>query len=224
MPNAPTHNTQSGNVFLFVLLGVALFTALAFVISRGMRSDSATGISQRQSELAAVDIIDYAQGLERAVTKLRQRGVSENDIDFTNAFVAGYSHTPVQPSENKVFERAGGGVSWKDGPPDANDGSPWLFTGATCIPDVGAGGAGCESDGVNNEELLAVLPNLKVSVCQEIDKRLGITAIPSGGTISASQFTGTFADNGAPSGVDGRTAACVLSGGNYYFYYVLLAR
>jgi hypothetical protein len=217
-------NSERGNVFLFVLLGLILFAALAFVVSRGMRSETTTGISQRQAELAAVDILDYAQRLQRAVAKLSSRGVSENDIDFTNTVVAGYGHTPATPLTSRIFEKTGGSVSWKEPEERANDGSHWMFTGETCIVDIGTGGTGCETDADNNEELLAVLPNLKLSVCTEINKRLNITPMPSGGSTSTSQFTGSYGDDSTPTGTDGLSTACFVSGGNYTFYSVLLAR
>ncbi len=219
------NNRQSeyGNVFLIILLGVALFGALAFVVARGMRSETATGISRRQAELAAVDILDYAQRLERAVNKLRSNGVSENDIDFTNSIVTGYSHTPTLTTKEAVFDKAGGGASWKSPHPDANDGTQWLFTGSTCVVDIGTGAAGCTGNGVRDEELLAVLPNLKQPVCEEINKRLGISSMPSGGGYSMTKFTGTYSDNAAPP-TTALNAACFTAGGNFNFYYVLLAR
>lgn len=218
-------NTQSGNVFMFILLGIVLFAALGFVVSRGMRTETTTAMSQRQAELAAVDILDYAQKIERAVSKLLARGISENDIDFTNNVVAGYPHTPVLPNANRVFDTTGGNVSWRNPEDLANDGSPWLFTGETCIPDVGNGGAGCSSDSVKNEELLAVLPNLDTNVCDEINKRLSIAALPVGGDVSTDKFTGSFADGQKPTNTAGLTAACFENaGGDKIFYFVLIAR
>lgn len=213
---------ERGNVFIIVLMGVILFATLAYVVSRGMRGETTGAMSKRQAELKAADILDYASRLERAVTKLRQQGVSESDLDFTNGLVAGYDH--AQPDEHEIFNPAGGGVSWTAPPENANDGSDWLFTGGTCVVGVGAGGAGCDSNGVSDEELLAVVPNLLRPVCEEINTRLGIAAIPSGGSMSSSKFAGAFSEGNSPSGVDGETAACVEIGGDYYFYSVLLAR
>lgn len=223
MNNFAKTSNQSGNVFLFVLLGVALFAALAFVVSRGMRSESATGLSRNQAELSAVDIIDYAQNLERGVNRLRDHSVSENDIDFTNGVVTGYEHSPVLPDTDQVFSKTGGGISWKNPETNVNDGSPWIFTGKMCIVNIGTGGTGCEGNSVNDEELVAVLPNLKANVCEELNKRLGISPMPSGGHISTTKFTGTYSDDASP-GTDGLPAACFTAGGNFYFYYVLLPR
>ena len=48
---------ESGNAFLIVMLGIALFAALAFTVSRSMRSDNTSRLSQREAVLAAADIL-----------------------------------------------------------------------------------------------------------------------------------------------------------------------
>lgn len=218
---------EHGNVFLVILLGVALFGALAFVISRGMRSETTTAMSDRQAELIAVDVMSYAQRIERAVNNLRKKPVSENDIDFENAVEAGYNHTPPGDDENKIFG-AGGKVTWQKPPEKANDGSPWHFTGRTCVADIGTGTTGCASDNTSNEELLAILPNINVKVCEIIDRKLGMNSIPSdvANSYSSNKFQGTYNDGKEINLNLGEkhTAACYENSGAYHFYYVLLAR
>jgi hypothetical protein len=211
---------------MFILLGVVLFAALAFIISRGMRNSTTTAMSQRQAELAAVDVISFAQRLERAISKVQLKGVSENDLSFDSEAVTGYGHTPAEPDNGKIFSPAGGSVSWQDAPASVNDGSPWHFTGHSCVPDVGNGGTGCGGNAVNDEELLAVLPNINAVVCAAIDKKLGMDAIPqnTGGAYSTTKFTGSFADGSEIILDNSHNAACYEQVGNYHFYYVLIAR
>lgn len=225
MISAP-RNSESGNVFLIILLGVALFAALGFTLARTMRTSTTETLSARDADLAATDILSYAQDIERGIDRLRQKGISENDISFENDIVAGYAHTPVVTTAERVFHAAGGRASWRSPPPGANDGSPWYFTGRTCIPDIGTGSAGCGTDTISNEELVAVLPNLKQSVCENIDKKLGIGAIPAntGDAISSTKFTGPFADGTETVPGGAYSAACYSEGANFIFYYVLLAR
>ncbi|MCB1563527.1 MAG: hypothetical protein KDJ75_08145 [Alphaproteobacteria bacterium] len=217
---------ERGNVFLFVMLGIALFAALAFTVSRGTRSESTTAMSERQAELLATDILDYAQRLERGVNRLRRRNVSENDISFDNSVVSGYDHTPARPDTDKLFNAAGGQVTWTSPPEKANDGSEWVFTGRSCIPELGTGAAGCGSDGLDGtEELLAVLPNLKQAVCERINTKLGVGAIPASvASYSAVKYQGTFQDGTELSNVTGLSAACFSNGGAYHFYYALIIR
>lgn len=223
-------NPESGNVFLFVFLGVVLFATLAFTISRGMRSDTAIAMSDREVELAASDIMSYAQRLERGVSRLRRRSVSESDISF---HVANWGHTDYQhgqPDKNQIFHPSGGAVSWKEAPQGSNDGSVWHFTGSTCIGDIGTGAAGCESDAdATNEELIAVLPGLVQSICQEINDKLEITGIPAntGTGYSTTEFVGTYADGTIPDNMDGFNAGCFDGGASqtgFHFYHVLIAR
>lgn len=219
---------EDGNVFVIVILGVVLFGALMFVASRGM-NESPQSISDKRARIIAADVLSYAQKLERAVSRLLSHGVSENNVSFENPNVAGYNHAGCADAACKVFDPQGGAVGWQSPPQDANDGTPWLFTGGTCISGVGQGGAGCESDGVSNEELIAILPNLKKEVCAEINTRLGISGIPvnSGGGCSTTQFVGAFADGEMPDNMDGFSAGCFDGGAGqpgYHFYIVLNAR
>lgn len=222
----PRNKTQRGNVFFIILIAVALFAALAFTISRSMRSETTTAMSAKTAALAASDIMAYAQRLERAVDRLRSKGISESDIDFTNSVsIEDYSHTPALTAEYQIFG-TGGGVTWQNPPKGSNDGTLWQFVPENCIADIGKGGAGCESDGVDNEEILLVLPNVDQTLCKEIDKRLGISPVPASGALTLSPYTGSgsFADGGVATGVDGKNAACFYDGSAYQFYYVLLAR
>lgn len=219
---------QGGNVFVIIILGVVLFGALMFIASRGM-NESPQSISGKRARVIASAVLDAAQTLERGVGRLLSHGVSENDLSFENATVAGYAHAGCASAMCRVFDPQGGAIGWPSPPADANDGSAWLLTGQTCIPDIGQGGAGCSGDGVANEELLAVLPNLQKDVCAEINDRLGISGIPvnAGSGYSTTQFTGSFSDGALPDGMDGRAAGCFDGGAGqpgYHFYAVLNAR
>lgn len=223
-----TRKREAGNVFIIILLGVALFAALSYTMSRGMRGENTRKMSEQQALLKASTILDSAQKFERAVNRLRRQNISENDISFDQAIVAGYDHTPAQADGNKVFHPNGGSISWQYPPEDANDGSAWFFTGETCIADIGSGATGCDSDGsTRNEELLAVLSNVNEAVCTEINDRLGITDIPAdtGGGADTTLYQGNF-DDGTEIILAGGPfeAACFSRGGNNFFYQVLIAR
>jgi len=227
-----SRTNERGNVFFIIMVGIVLFAALMFTFSRGTRQGGER-ISRKQATIVAADILSYAQKLERAVNRLLSKRVSESDISFDNSFVAGYQHTPVQPDRNKIFHPDGGGISWQNPPPNANDGSEWYFSS---IGDVG------ETGGLPGEdELVAFLFNVNQNVCLEINRRLGIgDNIPiDNGDISEAMFTGTH------GGIDdtisgalgplicpvnplcGHFAGCFqeeISGQRIIFYQVLMAR
>lgn len=223
-------SSEKGNVFIFVILGVALFATLAFTISRSMRSETATDMSKREIELAVADILTYTQKLERAVSRLQRRSVSESDISFHASNWGHNNYEHAQPDKHKIFHPEGGAVSWRSPADGVNDGSPWLFTGETCIVNIGTGVAGCEGDtDSTNEELLAVLPRVTKGLCDELNRKLGIAGIPlnAGTGFSTQEFDGAFSDGATPDNMDGLSAGCFEGGGaqtGYHFYHVLIAR
>lgn len=118
-------------------------------------------------------------------------------------------------------------MRWQSPQDSANDGSEWLITGETCIPDLGTGTTGCQSDSLQNEELLFVLPNIDLALCEEINNSLNITGVPAdaGSGADTTQFQGSFSD-GTNINLPGGPfeTACFSRGGNNFFYSVLIAR
>ncbi len=223
------HSKQRGNVFFFVMLGVALFATLAYVVSRGMRSDTTSRLSARQVELAATDILSFGQKIEHRVAKIRRKGISESDISFEHDgdFVNAACDTGADPKfpNCQVFNASGGGFTYKSPEQDVTA-NEWHFTGETCIIGIGTGVAGCDSDtDSSNEELLAVLAAIDQPVCEEINDRLGIGATPaSAGGHAATKYTGSFGDDTVLDGLNNLNAGCFSNGGNFHFFQVLIAR
>lgn len=222
---------ERGNVFIFILMGIILFASLSFVISRGLRSDTTSNLSDQQVALAASDILNYAQRIERAVNKIRRNSISENDIslEYDGNYVNNNCNDGADPEFPgcQVFNGSGGRVDYIS-PDDNVTTSEWHFTGATCIADLGTGATGCDSDGnTTNEELLLVLTDLSDAVCTEINDRLNITAIPAdaGGGASTSAFTGSFS-NGTEITLAGGpfSSACFSRSGRNDFYFTLIER
>ncbi|MFK7839320.1 MAG: hypothetical protein AB8B83_03225 [Bdellovibrionales bacterium] len=239
---------ENGNVFLFIMLGVILFAALSFTIARGFRSDNSSAMSDRQAELQATEIIEYAQRMERAINKIRRNGCSENNISFTGApthfGVDAYAHTPQVDPKCRAFDPEGGNMpilNTVQAGYHTTDTSAWPLTQffyhrAMRIREIGVD---------EKTDLIMNLANIDRKVCLSINKLSGVenplgepprdTSGPNGGA-----FTGTFGfDNTINSGVsvnttgnevNGRNPVCVVSDngtvGNdkYYFYYALIER
>jgi hypothetical protein len=220
---------ESGNAFMFILIGIVLFAAISFVMSRGFRSEGTSNLSARQAELAAIDIVTYAQRIERAVSAIRRKDISEGDIslEHNGGFINANCNDAADRRfpECQVFHPQGGNISPQTPPLNSNDGTNWHFTGATCIE--GAAVTGCDSDGQRNEDLIAVLRNINQSVCTAINRRVGIDGIPvdAGGGFSATPFTGTFPEDTEIALAGGPfTAACYQNGGAFHFYSILIKR
>lgn len=221
-------HTESGNVLFIILIAIGLFASLAFVVTRSAQNENTTAMTEREARLAGTDIVNYTQQIERAVSRLRQKGISENDISFANNEVSGYEYNPVKPAKNNVYHRNGGGAKWRSPVQQYNDGSEWLIIGNTCVSGIGRGGSDCHTDSESNEELLLILPNVKEEICENITIASGLVAsVPddSGNGYSTSKFTGSYSDGTIINiGTNPPKAGCFKSGLAYHYYHVLIER
>ncbi len=109
-------SSRSGNAIIFVLVGVALFGALAYTFMRGAKSGSGN-LTAQQARMAAQELADFFSTLDRAIQKLRLKGCSENDISFassndTGAYVTDNDSTTAPPDKScHVFDPNGGGMT-----------------------------------------------------------------------------------------------------------------
>ena len=222
---------------MFILIGVALFAALGYSVAKGFRSDTSSTLTKKQIDLAADDILTYAQKVSRTVDRLRRNGCSESEISFENPVVSGYAFTTRDKC--KVFDTAGGGLTFKRAKVST---TPQLFkfNGNNRFS-----GFGCDTQTAECAELVITLRlNDNPEICLEINDKMGITN-PSDdapqlrewqdGSIFTGSFTGPVpetvggsnATNEAPE-VNGKQAGCVFefNGGqdNYIFYHILIAR
>ncbi|MBX2834400.1 MAG: hypothetical protein KTR28_05470 [Micavibrio sp.] len=221
-------HSEQGNALLIILIGVALFAALSFTVSRSMNSSTTEKLSAQQASLAASEIITYAQRMERAVNSIRNKGASESDISFQNSGLNTYENTNCTANMCRIFHPQGAGMQWISPPENSTNSGDWIITGATCIPDLGTGSTNCGSDtDTSNEELILTLTNINQTVCESINAGMGIDGIPADSTSGASTtvFTGSFADGTEITLANGPfQSACFSRGGSNYFYRVLLER
>jgi hypothetical protein len=245
------HPGQTGNAMIYVLIAVALFTALSFTVSRTTKTSG--NLSMEKATLAAQQIISYAEKINGAVQNLMlQNSCLGTQISFENATMAGYTNAAA-PANKKchIFDLAGGGMNFEMPDGDALDTvaaaasafpagalvGNYFFTGKVCVDNVGSGPvATCATDGLSNEELLLILPWVSQSVCTAINTILKNSAAilqDNDGSFDNTKFTGTYADGFAigragfttyPNGCYQSTAAGSSPGVGYHFYYTLLAR
>ncbi len=226
---------ERGNVFLMVVIGIVLFAALMFTLSRGF-DEAPTGISEKKAKVEAAAILAETQRVDRAIGRLRRRGCSENDISFYNADVtalSGYKHTPEVSDSCKVFHGDGGGISYQPlADAWSSSQSDWLFAGTVQV--LGSG-EDCTADSC--ADLVMLILDLPDTLCATINKQLGVNT-PSGTPFdepnidTGTKYTGSFSYAGTSrvgddaAGLDGISAACFneTASGENYFYYVLLAR
>ncbi len=249
--SAQRNSAESGNAFFIVMVGVVLFAALMFTFSRGVRQGG-DNLSEKNVEMAATELIDTAQKYERAVSRLRLKGCSENQISFD--LHNGTLKTADDTAQNYVNAASPADFSCHVFHPNGGNLTPYLlpesyvvdngpvcavctharslhFSAATVI------GNGVDS-GAEGSDLVLWMGRVTRDVCIEINNRLGI-ANPGGAppvdpwncTPSDPPFTGSFANCDAdPIGDDaaalaGQQSFCVdfdSSGWTYIFMTVLI--
>ena len=110
---------QNGNAVIFVLLGIVLFGLLSYTLINSAKMGQGN-LTKHQANLAAQEIIAYAQVVEQAYNKLRQRGCSETEISFySDAITYGtfrknlYNH-PQAPTDRRchIFYPEGGNITY----------------------------------------------------------------------------------------------------------------
>ncbi len=216
------NNAQSGNVLFYILIAVALLAALSYTLAQSGRGGIGK-VNEEKAALYATEIIEYGNILSQAVSQIRLRGYKDTQISFENTKVTGYTNANCLEDECEIFHINGGGINWTSPPPNANDGSQWLFT-VNNIANIGT----------SSVDAIMILQNLDLTVCQMLNKKLyGTTAIPQEeDTITLAKFTGTYSgatisDSG--NVMAGKNAYCFEGGGTpaagtYHYYQVLMAR
>ncbi len=212
-----SQKNQSGNAVVFILLAVALFGALSYTFMRGSKSGQGN-LTQQQAKLAAQELISYAQNIERAVNKIRQRGYSENQISFlVPGTVTEAIHTNPNCTDNGclVFNPAGGGInfilhdSWFFN--KAGDVTTTIYlSGYNCIE----GFQPITTCIASERELVMYVTGVKREICQNINFIAGaadLQAEPPSFSTSAA-FLGNF---GPAAGNPVRIINGILSGKNF---------
>lgn len=240
-------HTEKGNVLFMILMAIVLLAAITFSMTRGGRTNSS--ISAEESALFANSIMQYSDKLRTAVQGLVANGTPVSKISFENDVVADYTNANGAGNGDKVFHSSGGGIVYKA--PDekwidsAQSGQgyykQWFFSNAICVPYVGTGDGTCAND-EGTKEIAVVLPYIKKSVCQQINRRLNLcngepcVFLKTIGISDSYKYTGSFQNNNAATtatnDLDGKTEGCASGSGDageepadaYFYYKVLIAR
>ena len=224
--------SQSGNVFIVIMLGVFLFGSLMYMFSRSAQQGTGN-ITKQQAKVAAQEILNYARLVEGAVNRVRRNGCSETEISFANDVVAGYEHTPPARNECKIFHDEGGKMSWASLPaPYANNDSPVLFSGKYFYMSSSWIGNGTDCNDSRCADLVLLVSMSDESLCDEINNLLNYSSMPVESQLGGNTFTGayswvaahTIGNEASSSEIIGKSTGCLQRNTGYIFLHVLLAR
>lgn len=239
----PSQPHAHGNVLVIILVAVVLIAALSMTLMRSDVTD-ADAVSPEQAKIMGSQIMGQARSLEQAVKTLIGRGCSEQELNFDNTIVAGYTNAGA-PSGNRcdIFHRDGAGLGWPNPPANSNDGSSWRMLAGNAVDGVATSDDGTCASGCI--DLMAALPNVSLNVCKQLNALAGTTGFADTPPVDLVDFDGTIkiagfsaTDPGEPvldvgTILSGRRSGCFeatnVSGapaaaGSYWFYHVLLVR
>lgn len=218
------HQNARGNALIFILVIIALLSALTITITR--MGETENDVSREEATLKASQIARYMLSLKGAVDKLIASGVSENDIcfdhdNFKNGSAAeSFYFSACDNSANKLFAPEGAGLSARPATDFLPD-SYWGVWGHLAIEDVGT----------TAPELVMQMTGVSLPVCVELNRMSGLGAPQSDTASSPPRFLGTygaynssFALGDMWTDLEGKQSGCRQSGTGYFYYQVLLAR
>ncbi len=232
-----SEKSQDGNVLFLILIAVALFAALSYVVVQSSRSGSGT-TSREKNLLTASGVTQYPTALRTAAMRMNLAGVSPDEMKFDLPGTAGFTAASVS---TLVFHPQGGGALNKTQSRETGITLTWYYNANYYVPGVGLDPS-TNSDG---NDLIAFLPGVSNEVCQQINEGLKVdlstcsTVSNSIPVAAAMNYTGlaesldsthsypTTAGNvvqcDGGTAFDHQAAACFQDGsGTNYFYAVLL--
>ncbi|MFA5593494.1 MAG: hypothetical protein WC989_09310 [Micavibrio sp.] len=240
--NGHNNNRQAekGNVLFLILIAVALFAALSYVVTQSTRSGS--GSTEREKNiLSGAQMTQYPTALRTSIIRMVLGGSSVENIKFDAPGSTGFT---MVSAPLLVFHPQGGGASYQMGAAELSaDGVPlpWYYNAEFQVDGIGMNGAG-------GNELIAFLPGVAGGVCRQVNEQIGINLtgcdITVGGVplvdvavtstkiteniVRGEDFPLTVMDTLRASGCDAflrQASGCFReAGGRYTFYSVLLER
>lgn len=205
---------ERGNALFLILIAVALFAALSYAITQSGRGSGT--VDRETAIIAAGQVVEYPATLRTAVTRMIITGTAASSIKFDTTTLVG------------VFAADGGGATDVPPPSSAGTATAWTYV------DVSAGTAsGIYIYGVGTAatEALAVLPDVTLTVCKQIQKGLGFASTTPVLQSNAAVVWGTpgvyaaagsaTTVKGASATLDGQPFACFnnSTAGTAYTYF-----
>jgi hypothetical protein len=235
--------SERGNAIVLILIGVALFGALAMTFMRGSKQGQGN-LSKQQTKLAAQEMMDYSTQIRNAIHKLLQKGCSENELNFYNTTYIFMNNNiasvnnPNAPSDKScnVFDEAGGKIQ------------PYLLspnyqgdTGGGSLASISLMQVDIKGVGTTANDIIVIIPHIKRDICLAINESLGIPLVtgdvpPYTAVTWPAQFYGTIVASTqvgydtSSSVVSGKQGFCIATGSapsnlwGHMYYTVVLER
>ncbi|MEZ5813982.1 MAG: hypothetical protein R3E13_04570 [Alphaproteobacteria bacterium] len=227
-------NNESGNVLFLILIAVALFAALSYAVTQTTRPNSLR--TDKTSTINAAQLIQYPTGLRTAILRMVIDGISADELEFNIPA----DFTSLSNNTIGVFHPDGGGAVYNPattGIMASGLQGDWYFNMNFEIEHIGLSVV----NNLSGNDLIAFLPGIRRSVCENINETIGInSSIPNSTADLSAPYTsymdntytlpanevilGTSGSNGTDA-LTGQPYGCFQNnGGEYVYYQVLIER
>ncbi len=164
-----TTHFQSGNAMIYVLIVVALFGALTFVLSRQTDTDESNTLAPDRVAVLTGQIINYPFTVKQVLDMMESTGSDADELVFTLPTDAGFNDPVLANNVHKVYHQAGGGLNPTQIPPEA-------VGEGTGLPAAGwylgrFNNFEWSNDPAKNEVVLAAY-NIRQEICAAINQKL----------------------------------------------------
>lgn len=163
-----TRQSEKGNVLFLILIAVALFAALSYVVTQSTRSGG--GSTEREKNiLSSAQMTQYPTALRTSIIRMVLAGVAIENVKFDAPASSG-PFTTISSSQ-LVFHPQGGGATYQQAPAElsatGNNQLSWTYNAQIQVPGIGI-------DGTGGNDVIAFLPNVSDGVCRQVNEELGI--------------------------------------------------
>ena len=163
-----TRQSEKGNVLFLILIAVALFAALSYVVTQSTRSGG--GSTEREKNiLSSAQMTQYPTALRTSIIRMVLAGVSIENVKFDAPGSTAFNTTS---SSQLVFHPQGGGATFQQAPAElsasGNAALQWYYNANFDVPGIGI-------DGVGGNDVIAFLPGVSQGICRQVNEELGVT-------------------------------------------------
>jgi hypothetical protein len=223
-----TRRNERGNALFLILIAVALFAALSYAVTQSGRGSGT--IDKEQGLISASQITQFPAAVRTGVTRMVITGTAAGALTFS----------PSDTTSVGVFSASGGGVVSQKPPTAGVTSTAWRFKTAP-TDDTGWFISGIGTDTASGKDIFALLDNVSIGVCNNINRGLGLTNSSPRNEATVVTLTstneGTPTQTGGGANTDVGTAAatftwyahalatdvqpfaCVQNGVSTYMYY-----
>lgn len=216
-------NDCRGNAMIYVLVVIALFAALAFVVSRSNDTSETSALDREKVNVYAAQIIQVSNQMKQGVDQMVWSGSTLDNLDFCLP-----GEICTSSAQNRVFQPDGGGMIMPKIPAEAlnavdNDPAPGWYMGQF---------NNVEWTDTAAQDVLFVAHQIRQDVCAKINELLtGSATIPPLIVANKMALIDTARHSGGanvaldttqcPASCDGRLSLCVANAGIWSFYNVI---